>query len=433
MAKDLFNKIMGKVPVPADKTAEAEVEVKQEKQENVAKKAAVAAVEKTAAKQETADEAVAAEELEAASKAVTEEEPEAANEAVTAEELEATSAEITAEELEAAGEEKAVEELEAASEEITAEEPQATGEETAETEPKAAAEKKPKESEFIIETGRSNAYMIQNNKKNRLIEKIKGEIHFNMEKEDESEAVTEADKAFKSESESAAAAGSTKPYVKSEDEKKYGNNMVSATSSAPSQIILIDLVLDNTISMKIYYKILYDKLFNLINGIYKRARKSGSNTEIRYGITYIRDTEPIVEDCFSPNCFTKDVLQIMEKLKNITFSGGADNGRENINGAIQASLRKLHDAADENTKCGMLLFTDSLPEEEDMCPDFTEDVELLFAHCFVNDDKDYIPDLVNDTRVKTLEDFLNEDADHITQELISAVVEQVFVSGSLTS
>lgn len=418
MAKDLFNKIMGKVPVPADKTAEAEVEVKQEKQENVAKKAAV---EKTAAKQETADEAVAAEELEAASKAVTEEEPEAANEAVTAEELEATSAEITAEE------------LEAASEEITAEEPQATGEETAETEPKAAAEKKPKESEFIIETGRSNAYMIQNNKKNRLIEKIKGEIHFNMEKEDESEAVTEADKAFKSESESAAAAGSTKPYVKSEDEKKYGNNMVSATSSAPSQIILIDLVLDNTISMKIYYKILYDKLFNLINGIYKRARKSGSNTEIRYGITYIRDTEPIVEDCFSPNCFTKDVLQIMEKLKNITFSGGADNGRENINGAIQASLRKLHDAADENTKCGMLLFTDSLPEEEDMCPDFTEDVELLFAHCFVNDDKDYIPDLVNDTRVKTLEDFLNEDADHITQELISAVLEQVFVSGSLTS
>ena len=137
MAKDLFNKIMGKVPVPADKTAEAEVEVKQEKQENVAKKAAV---EKTAAKQETADEAVAAEELEA------------------------------------------------------------TGEETAETEPKAAAEKKPKESEFIIETGRSNAYMIQNNKKNRLIEKIKGEIHFNMEKEDESEAVTEADKAFKTES-----------------------------------------------------------------------------------------------------------------------------------------------------------------------------------------------------------------------------------------
>lgn len=418
MAKDLFNKIMGKVPVPADKTAEAEVEVKQEKQENVAKKAAV---EKTAAKQETADEAVAAEELEAASKAVTEEEPEAANEAVTAEDLEAT------------GEEKAAEDLEAASEEVTAEEPQATGEETAETEPKAAAEKKPKESEFIIETGRSNAYMIQNNKKNRLIEKIKGEIHFNMEKEDESEAVTEADKAFKSESESAAAAGSTKPYVKSEDEKKYGNNMVSATSSAPSQIILIDLVLDNTISMKIYYKILYDKLFNLINGIYKRARKSGSNTEIRYGITYIRDTEPIVEDCFSPNCFTKDVLQIMEKLKNITFSGGADNGRENINGAIQASLRKLHDAADENTKCGMLLFTDSLPEEEDMCPDFTEDVELLFAHCFVNDDKDYIPDLVNDTRVKTLEDFLNEDADHITQELISAVVEQVFVSGSLTS
>ena len=430
MAKDLFNKIMGKVPVPADKTAEAEVEVKQEKQENVAKKAAV---EKTAAKQETADEAVAAEELEAASEAVTAENPQVASEAVTAEEPESADEAVAAEELEATGEEKAAEELEAASEEITAEEPQATGEETAETEPKAAAEKKPKESEFIIETGRSNAYMIQNNKKNRLIEKIKGEIHFNMEKEDESEAVTEADKAFKSESESAAAAGSTKPYVKSEDEKKYGNNMVSATSSAPSQIILIDLVLDNTISMKIYYKILYDKLFNLINGIYKRARKSGSNTEIRYGITYIRDTEPIVEDCFSPNCFTKDVLQIMEKLKNITFSGGADNGRENINGAIQASLRKLHDAADENTKCGMLLFTDSLPEEEDMCPDFTEDVELLFAHCFVNDDKDYIPDLVNDTRVKTLEDFLNEDADHITQELISAVVEQVFVSGSLTS
>ena len=430
MAKDLFNKIMGKVPVPADKTAEAEVEVKQEKQENVAKKAAV---EKTAAKQETADEAVAAEELEAASEAVTAENPQVASEAVTAEEPESANEAVTAEDLEATGEEKAAEDLEAASEEVTAEEPQATGEETAETEPKAAAEKKPKESEFIIETGRSNAYMIQNNKKNRLIEKIKGEIHFNMEKEDESEAVTEADKAFKSESESAAAAGSTKPYVKSEDEKKYGNNMVSATSSAPSQIILIDLVLDNTISMKIYYKILYDKLFNLINGIYKRARKSGSNTEIRYGITYIRDTEPIVEDCFSPNCFTKDVLQIMEKLKNITFSGGADNGRENINGAIQASLRKLHDAADENTKCGMLLFTDSLPEEEDMCPDFTEDVELLFAHCFVNDDKDYIPDLVNDTRVKTLEAFLNDDADHITQELISAVLEQVFVSGSLTS
>lgn len=252
-------------------------------------------------------------------------------------------------------------------------------------------------------------------------------------------------------------AGSTKPYVKPKEtvhegkgkggqnqETKWRENekdQESTASVSPSQVILIDLVLDNTISMKLYYRTLYDKLYNLVNGIYKMARKSGFHAEIRYGITYIRDTEPIVEESFSPDGFTKDVLQIMEKLNNITFSGGADNGRENINGAIRTSLHKLHSTDCKDAKCGILLFTDSLPEEEDMCPDFMDCGDVRFAHCFVNDDRDYLPlfrpvdhdgktdsRLVNVTEIRTLESFLNEGGDNITLGLISEILEQVSVS-----
>lgn len=209
----------------------------------------------------------------------------------------------------------------------------------------------------------------------------------------------------------------------------------------PSQVILIDLVLDNTISMKIYYKVLYNKLFDLINGIHKTAKKAGGNVKIRYGITYIRAGEPIAETDFSDDGFTDNVLVIMEKLKNVTFSGGADNGRENINGAVRLSLEKLRTANTGNARCGILLFTDSMPEEEDMAPDFRDLADLRFARCFVNDDRDYLPEfrtvdhdgktdprLVNDTKINTLEYFLNEDAQRMIPEVILEILEQVSVS-----
>ncbi|MDD7389429.1 MAG: hypothetical protein PUG60_07200 [Lachnospiraceae bacterium] len=236
-------------------------------------------------------------------------------------------------------------------------------------------------------------------------------------------------------------AGKTKVAEKPAPAEKTAPAGKREAEAGPSQVILIDLILDNTISMKIYYKVLYNKLFDLINGIHKAAKKAGGNVKIRYGITYIRAGEPIAETDFSDDGFTDNVLEIMEKLKNITFSGGADNGRENINGAVRMSLEKLRTADTGNTRCGILLFTDSMPEEEDMAPDFRDLADLRFARCFVNDDRDYLPEfrtvdhdgktdprLVNDTKINTLEYFLNEDAERMIPEVISEILEQVSVS-----
>ena len=62
-----------------------------------------------------------------------------------------------------------------------------------------------------------------------------------------------------------------------EEEKKTAVEQADA-----SKVILIDLVLDTTISMAVIYKRLYDKLFTLVNGIYKEAKKAGGDVEVRY-------------------------------------------------------------------------------------------------------------------------------------------------------
>lgn len=203
--------------------------------------------------------------------------------------------------------------------------------------------------------------------------------------------------------------------------------------------IWIDLILDNTLSMALYYKVLYDKLFLLINGLYQKAKAFGNNLQISYGITYIRDQEPEIEMTVSENGFTSNVVHLLEKLKHVTFSGGAENGRENINGAIELSLCKLGRVADERSRCGIVLFTDSMPEKKELCPCFEETADLCFVHCFVKDDMDYMPDFQvadpecesdfafqKETRVRTLEALLNRNpADLQMQEWISQIWEGI--------
>lgn len=242
---------------------------------------------------------------------------------------------------------------------------------------------------------------------------------------------------------------------KDEKQKKFGRKQiqpqqmldgglqerVDTESSVHSNAekIWIDLILDNTVSMTFYYKVLYDKLFLLMNGLYQKTKASGKNLQIYYGITYIRDREPEIEMTFSENGFTASVVHLLEKLKQVTFSGGSENGRENINGAIELSLRKLGRVADERSRCGIFLFTDSMPEKKDLCPCFEETANLCFVHCFVKDDMDYMPDFQvadperesdfafqRETRVKTLESLLNmNSADLQMQKWISQIWEGI--------
>ena len=93
--------------------------------------------------------------------------------------------------------------------------------------------------------------------------------------------------------------------------------------------------------------------------------------------------------------FTEDEDMFLGWVKDIEFKGGAADGKENVNGAIEEGIRILETGSGETDNLGIVLFTDSLPD--DLRPRF-DDVRvgdrthrgLRFANVYAYSDR-YLP------------------------------------------
>lgn len=214
-----------------------------------------------------------------------------------------------------------------------------------------------------------------------------------------------------------------------------------------SQSIYFEIVLDKTISMAKNYKRIYKKLEKMIDNMdraVKSYQKKG-RVGLKWGLTLLTEGEPEAVR-FGAGRFTTSPNQMKNALKDFQFEGGAENGRENINGALISAIQALSEESQGEGKCGLILLTDSLPEEEDTEPDFEylENVkytDLCFAHCFVYDCEAYTPyfNMVDgegetDVRgihyleVRDLDAYLNREADNLTEKLLKKLLHQTSVS-----
>lgn len=212
--------------------------------------------------------------------------------------------------------------------------------------------------------------------------------------------------------------------------------------------IYFEIVLDKTISMAKIYKPIYKKLEKMIDNMdraVKNYQKKGK-VGLKWGLTLITEEEPEMVR-FNESYFTTSSDRIKIALKEFQFEGGAGNGRENINEALTAAIGTLSRESQGEGRCGLILLTDSLPEEEDAEPDFeylenVEHTELCFAHCFVYNCEAYTPyfnmvDGEGETDVKgihyleirDLDAFLNREADNLTEKLLKKLLHQTSISG----
>lgn len=132
--------------------------------------------------------------------------------------------------------------------------------------------------------------------------------------------------------------------------------------------ILIGIVLDGTIS----FEKVYPKVYYMLSGFLKRmgrARDEYRGVVIRYGLTVLHDVPEEIR--FSGGeTFTESEKDFLYMLGRIDFFGGSPDGREDLKGALDLALRLLNTYGSESSYRGLLFFSDSLPPEEDLSPDF---------------------------------------------------------------
>lgn len=132
--------------------------------------------------------------------------------------------------------------------------------------------------------------------------------------------------------------------------------------------ILIGIVLDGTLS----FAKVYPKVYYMLSGFLQRLGRAGDEYKgvvIRYGLIVLHDVPEEIR--FSGGeAFTESEKDFLDMLRRIDFYGGSADGREDLKGALDLALRLLNTSGSESSYRGLLFFSDSLPPQEDLGPDF---------------------------------------------------------------
>ncbi len=147
--------------------------------------------------------------------------------------------------------------------------------------------------------------------------------------------------------------------------------------------IFLEYVVDGTYSFSTVFPAVYRAIKVSVEKMQK-ACKTYQGIRIKYGLTVIHDNIHTVR--FDGKPFTEDGNRFLGGLEDIKFSGGSADGKEKINEAVEAGIRVLENESHPLAGRGLLLFTDSMPEETyhdfrkiDGCPNRG----LRFAVCFL--------------------------------------------------
>lgn len=161
--------------------------------------------------------------------------------------------------------------------------------------------------------------------------------------------------------------------------------------------ILIEIIIDGTYSFsKVFLKVNYiiERIIKMIHE--EKAEYRG--IVIKYGLTVLHQkAEPCIFQ--DGGYFTESEEELFQRILDIEFYGGNASGRENLRDALDTGLSILNNYGVENAYRGLMMFSDSLPENGDMYPDFLQDNQdgyinkgLRFAVIYTYNDE-YMPKL----------------------------------------
>lgn len=153
--------------------------------------------------------------------------------------------------------------------------------------------------------------------------------------------------------------------------KNVEEESVFGTNNDSRKEILIDIIIDGTYSFSpIFLKVYY--LMKHMLRIIREQKTEYRGVVIKYGLTVLHE-EAIPCRFSEEKIFSESEDEFLEKFTDIEFYGGSESGREDLAAALGTGLRMLNEHGRENADRGVLFFSDSLPEEKDMYPDFWQD------------------------------------------------------------
>lgn len=174
----------------------------------------------------------------------------------------------------------------------------------------------------------------------------------------------------------------------------YGQNpgMSSAQENIDIQTLdaVVGIVLDATISFsKVFPKFYY--IFK--NWIEAFEAPRGRTYNIGYVLTELHDSASV---CSIKNSTVLTKEQLFAAVRNLAFYGGAEDGREDIGGAIDNTLTAIENIPENGKKItyGLMVFSDSMPKEKDLERDFTSmerDKLLRFVYVYTYDNTSFWP------------------------------------------
>lgn len=157
------------------------------------------------------------------------------------------------------------------------------------------------------------------------------------------------------------------------------------------------VIMDGTPSFSVIFPEIYRVLCEFVRRTAEMKREV-PDVAVRYGLLVFggpgEDFRKAVNRA-KDSYFTEDADLFLEWVKEIEFKGGAADGKEDVNGAIEEGIRMLETGSGETDNLGIVLFTDSLPD--DLKPRFdavrTENRMhrgLRFANIYAYSDR-YLP------------------------------------------
>lgn len=287
------------------------------------------------------------------------------------------------------------------------------------------------------EYGDTNLYRAENRKQR----------FSNLDPEEDSERGTT--KRYKAEK------NTTKDPDRIADVSEMQQTVVPSKNDHLKKILYMGIIIDGTLSFSKPYPKVYAVLEEFLNHL-EAEKWSYKEIELRYGLTVFHD-EPIPVLFAGRRKFTDRESEVLKELENLQFYDGNESGRENLKEAIAQQLEELNsvpEAADvKHCYKGILMFTDSLPEDGDMSPDFTQEIferngkeypnyGLRFADFYAYND-DFVPAMrmVNrngreDENEKNtgvyhdIHDLLNQDSE-TTAAFVERMIRTIAVQASM--
>lgn len=159
-----------------------------------------------------------------------------------------------------------------------------------------------------------------------------------------------------------------------------GRNGTEAAVSVPPRAkvsrkeMFIEFIIDGTFSFSRVFARVYHSIEEILER-FGNGKNAYAGMNVYYGLAVLHD-DGVELHRFSERAqrmeeqyFTESRTELLAAVRDISFYGGNPDGREDLRSALDAGLYALS-LSRTNACRGLFLFSDSLPEKEELSPDF---------------------------------------------------------------